>query len=101
MAAAPAPRPMPYEGRPDDHDPRPRQRVGAARTVTAIAPGVIETPFHHKFTPPAVLESFRSAIPLGLGKPEDVAWAAFYLVSQMGGYITGETMEVNGGQIMV
>lgn len=70
-------------------------------TVNAIAPGVIMTPFHEKYSTPEVLEQFKKQIPLGrLGSAEEVAWAALYLVSPMGSYVTGEVMEVNGGQLM-
>ncbi|PRX03429.1 UNVERIFIED_ORG: 3-oxoacyl-[acyl-carrier protein] reductase [Martelella mediterranea] len=69
--------------------------------VNAIAPGVIETPFHDD-TPDAVLEAALNAIPLGrLGVPEDCAWSFVFLASPtMSGYITGQIIDINGGQLM-
>ncbi|MCX7050567.1 MAG: 3-oxoacyl-ACP reductase FabG [Proteobacteria bacterium] len=69
-------------------------------TVNAIAPGFIDTDMTR-----AVDESVRAAwmsgIPLGrLGAPEDVAAAVLYLASPSGGYLTGQTLHVNGGLYM-
>ncbi len=67
--------------------------------VNAIAPGVIETPFHDKFSTPELLETFRKSIPLGrLGTPEECAGAILYLVSPLASYVTGQTIDINGGQ---
>lgn len=70
--------------------------------VNAVAPGVITTPFHERFSTPAMLESFRSTIPMNrLGSPEECAGAFVFLASeQMSGYMTGQILEVNGGQYM-
>lgn len=70
--------------------------------VNAVAPGVITTPFHDRFSTPAMLEAFRGTIPMSrLGAPEECAGAFVYLASeQMSGYVTGQIMEVNGGQYM-
>ena len=69
-------------------------------TVNAIAPGFIDTDMTR-----AVDEGVRTAwmtgIPLGrLGAPEDVAAAVLYLASPSGGYLTGQTLHVNGGLYM-
>ena len=67
--------------------------------VNAIAPGVIETPFHDKFSTPELLETFRKGIPLGrLGSSEECADAVLYLVSPLASYVTGQSIDVNGGQ---
>ncbi len=67
--------------------------------VNAIAPGVIETPFHDRFSTPELLETFRKSIPLGrLGTAEECADAILYLVSPMASYVTGQTIDINGGQ---
>jgi 3-oxoacyl-[acyl-carrier protein] reductase len=67
--------------------------------VNAIAPGVIETPFHDKFSTPELLETFRKSIPLGrLGTPDECAGAILYLVSPLASYVTGQTIDINGGQ---
>jgi 3-oxoacyl-[acyl-carrier protein] reductase len=67
--------------------------------VNAIAPGVIETPFHDKFSTPELLETLRKGIPLGrLGTSEECAGAVLYLVSPLASYITGQSIDINGGQ---
>jgi 3-oxoacyl-[acyl-carrier protein] reductase len=70
--------------------------------VNAVAPGVIMTPFQERFTTPEQLETFRKTIPMGrLGDPDECSGAFLYLASeQMSGYVTGQIIEVNGGQYM-
>ena len=69
--------------------------------VNAIAPGVIDTPFHEAFSTPDMLRNFVSTIPLGrLGTSAECATAIAFLVSPAASYIVGETIEVNGGQLM-
>jgi 3-oxoacyl-[acyl-carrier protein] reductase len=70
--------------------------------VNAVAPGVITTPFHDRFSTPAMLEAFKGTIPMNrLGAPEECAGAFVFLASgQMSGYVTGQILEVNGGQYM-
>jgi 3-oxoacyl-[acyl-carrier protein] reductase len=70
--------------------------------VNAVAPGVIITPFHERFSTPELLEQLRKGIPMGkLGAPEDCVGAFLFLASPgMSGYITGQTIEGNGGQLM-
>jgi len=66
-------------------------------TVNAIAPGQIERD-RGRITSPEHLEQLLQAIPLRrLGKPEDIAYAALFLASDKAGYITGATLDVNGG----
>ncbi len=72
-------------------------------TVNAISPGFIaDTPFHNTFTPENVQDivADKTLIKRG-GTPDEVAYAALYLVSQMGTYVTGEVMEINGGLYFV
>ncbi len=69
--------------------------------VNAVAPGVIDTPFHEVFSTPEMLRTFVSAIPLGrLGTSAECATTIAFLVSPAASYIVGETIEVNGGQLM-
>jgi 3-oxoacyl-[acyl-carrier protein] reductase len=69
--------------------------------VNAIAPGVILTPFHAA-TPPERKEAMRATVPMGrLGKAEDCVGAFLFLASnRMSGYVTGQVIHVNGGQLM-
>ena len=65
--------------------------------VNAIAPGVIETPMLSGYTDDD-LAALRERIPLArLGRAEDVANAAAFLVSDAAAYITGQVLAVNGG----
>ncbi len=68
--------------------------------VNAIAPGYIETPMTDVL-PDKVKEELRRLIPMErLGKPEDVAEAVLFLVSDASSYITGQVLNVNGGIYM-
>lgn len=70
-------------------------------TVNAIAPGVIWTRIHERGTNPDEYRALIDRIPLGRdGQPEDCVGAALLLCSHDGGYITGQTIEVNGGMSM-
>src|SRR5215510_5197849 len=70
--------------------------------VNAVSPGVILTPFQQRFSTPEVLEEIRKTIPLErLGTPEETVGAFLFLASdQLSGYVTGQVIEVNGGQLM-
>ncbi|MFZ7102146.1 MAG: SDR family NAD(P)-dependent oxidoreductase [Peptococcaceae bacterium] len=69
--------------------------------VNCIAPGIITTRFHEMYTSPEVRNQFHRNIPLGReGTPEETAGAAVFLATDLGNYVTGETVEVNGGLLM-
>jgi 3-oxoacyl-[acyl-carrier protein] reductase len=69
--------------------------------VNAVSPGVIDTRFHEVFSTPEMMRNFVSTIPLGrIGTPMECAKAITFLVSDAASYIVGETLEVNGGQMM-
>ncbi|WP_216636551.1 3-oxoacyl-ACP reductase FabG [Endozoicomonas ascidiicola] len=69
-------------------------------TVNAVAPGFIETDMTNEL-PEAQREFLLGQIPLArLGQPEEIAAAVLFLVSGPAGYITGETLHVNGGMYM-
>jgi 3-oxoacyl-[acyl-carrier protein] reductase len=69
-------------------------------TVNAIAPGFIETDMTASL-PEAVKEAMLSQVPLGRpGKPEDVAAAVAFLVSDAAAYVTGQVLHVSGGMFM-
>jgi 3-oxoacyl-[acyl-carrier protein] reductase len=70
--------------------------------VNAVSPGVIDTPFHKVFSTPEMMRNFVSAIPLGrVGKPLECANVIAFLASDAGSYVVGETVEVNGGLMML
>lgn len=79
-----------------------RELVADHIRVNAVAPGVIHTPLQDEFSTPAMLEAFKASIPMGrLGTAEECVGAFLYLASDlMSGYVTGQTIEVNGGQLM-
>lgn len=69
-------------------------------TVNAINPGRIDTPMIHD-VPDEVNQGYAARIPLGrLGTPQDIAGTIAYLCSDLGDYLTGTTIEVNGGLYM-
>lgn len=69
--------------------------------VNAIAPGVIDTAFHSA-TPPERMAAMLASVPMGrLGISEDcVGPLAFLASSAMSGYVTGQILHINGGQMM-
>ena len=77
-------------------------KAGAAHGVYAniVAPGPVETPMWQSVTqrqPPSALTS----VPLGrYGQPEDIAQAILFLSSPASNWITGTTLDVNGGMLM-
>jgi 3-oxoacyl-[acyl-carrier protein] reductase len=69
-------------------------------TVNVVAPGFIDTDMTRALDEKQV-QALRERIPLArLGSVADVAAAVVFLVSDAGGYITGETLNVNGGMLM-
>lgn len=70
-------------------------------TVNAVAPGFIDTDMTREL-PEESRATLQEQIPLGrLGDPNDIAAAVVYLASPAGGYMTGETLHVNGGMYMI
>jgi acetoacetyl-CoA reductase len=75
---------------------------GAAKgiTVNAIAPGYIDTDMV-RAVPPNVLEKIVARVPVGrLGQADEIARGVLFLVSDEGGFVTGSTLSINGGQHM-
>ncbi|PTW47197.1 MULTISPECIES: 3-oxoacyl-[acyl-carrier-protein] reductase [Rhodovulum] len=70
-------------------------------TVNCVAPGFIETAMTDKLTDEQK-SGILGAVPMGrMGTPEEIAAAVVYLASPEAGYVTGATVHVNGGMVMV
>ena len=78
------------------------QEVGSRGiTVNCVAPGFIDTEMTRSL-PEEYKNQLISKIPLGkLGSPNDIANAVAFLASENASYITGETLHINGGMLMV
>ena len=79
-----------------------RELAGESIRVNAVSPGVILTPFHERYSTPQMLETMRATVPMArLGFAEECAGTFIYLASDaLSGYVTGQIVEVNGGQLM-
>jgi 3-oxoacyl-[acyl-carrier protein] reductase len=70
--------------------------------VNGISPGVIDTPFHEVFSTPEMMATFVKMIPIGrVGTPRECATVIAFLASEAASYLVGETIEINGGQLML
>jgi 3-oxoacyl-[acyl-carrier protein] reductase len=79
-----------------------KEVVGDGIRVNAVSPGVITTPFHERYSTAAQLAAMQATIPMNrLGTAEECAGTFIYLASDaLSGYVTGQNIEVNGGQYM-
>lgn len=80
-----------------------RELASEGIRINAVAPGVIDTRIHTLYTAPQVMADFTAAIPMGrMARPEECAGAYLYLASEcLASFVTGQIIEVNGGQLMV
>ena len=77
-----------------------RELAGRNITVNAVAPGFIETDMTRGL-PEELRAAYQGQIPLGrFGSPEDVANMVIFLSQEGSGYVTGQTLHVNGGMYM-
>jgi 3-oxoacyl-[acyl-carrier protein] reductase len=79
-----------------------KELIGENIRVNGVAPGVIATAFHERYSTPEALDAMRKTIPAGrLGTAEDCVGAYLFLASEMlSSYVVGQILEVNGGQLM-
>jgi len=79
-----------------------KEVVGDGIRVNALSPGVITTPFHERYSTADQLKAMQATIPMNrLGGAEECAGTLLYLASDaLSGYVTGQVIEVNGGQYM-
>ncbi len=70
--------------------------------VNAVSPGTIATDFHERYSSKEKLEATKKSVPLKrLGTPNDCAPSYLFLASNaLSGYITGQVLEINGGQLI-
>jgi len=69
--------------------------------VNSVAPGVITTKYHDEYSTAEARQGFANNTPLKReGTPEEVAYGVLFLASDKASFITGETMEINGGILM-
>ncbi|ADB29419.1 short-chain dehydrogenase/reductase SDR [Kribbella flavida DSM 17836] len=70
--------------------------------VNAIAPGIISTPFHDRHTGAEQMRALLGTVPMGrAGTPHECVGTILFLASDaMSSYVTGQVIEVNGGQLM-
>jgi 3-oxoacyl-[acyl-carrier protein] reductase len=79
-----------------------KELVGDGIRVNAVAPGIIDTPIHDGHTSPELLAQLCAGIPMRrLGRADECAGAMLFLASdRLASYITGQTIEINGGLLM-
>ena len=78
------------------------QEVGSRSiTVNSIAPGFIETNMTAELSDDRKEDILRSISVGRLGKPDDIAGAVCFLASDKANYITGQTIHINGGMLMI
>ena len=70
--------------------------------VNALSPGVITTPFHDRYSTAEQLKAMQGMIPMNrLGAADECSGTLLFLASDaLSGYVTGQVIEVNGGQYM-
>jgi NAD(P)-dependent dehydrogenase (short-subunit alcohol dehydrogenase family) len=71
-------------------------------TVNAVCPGLIDTELTRENASPADLDTYARSFPIQrLGQPVEVADLICFLASDQAGYITGASLDINGGDLMV
>jgi 3-oxoacyl-[acyl-carrier protein] reductase len=80
-----------------------KEQIGAGIRINAVAPGIIDTPFHERYSTKAQMDAMIATIPQGRAAQADECVGAYlFLASEtLAGYITGQSIEVNGGQMML
>ena len=78
-----------------------REVANRGITANCISPGFISTPMTDVLTEKQLEEVSKMIPAQRFGAPEEIAAGALYLASNEGGYITGQTLHINGGMVMV
>ena len=79
-----------------------KEFAGDRIRVNAVSPGVIATPFHDRYSTAEQMDAMAKSVPMNrVGTPDDCVGAFLFLASEaLSGYVTGQVLEVNGGQLM-
>jgi NAD(P)-dependent dehydrogenase (short-subunit alcohol dehydrogenase family) len=78
-----------------------REYGGAGIRVNCVTPGLIATDINKGLIPEDKRQAILDGIPLGyIGAPDDVAGCVVFLASDLSGYCTGITLDVNGGMLI-
>jgi 3-oxoacyl-[acyl-carrier protein] reductase len=79
-----------------------KEWIGHGIRVNGVAPGVITTPFHERYSTAEQLAAMKATVPQGrLGVAQDCVGAYLFLACEsLSGYVIGQVIEVNGGQLM-
>lgn len=79
-----------------------KELIASNIRVNAVSPGTIATPFHERYSNAQQIEAMRQTIPMGsLGEADECTGAFLFLASDaLSGYMIGQILEVNGGQLM-
>ena len=79
-----------------------KEMAGYGVRVNGVSPGVINTPFHEQFSTPEMMKDYAKMIPLGrVGTPDEAAQVIVFLASEAAAFLCGETIEINGGMLML
>jgi NAD(P)-dependent dehydrogenase (short-subunit alcohol dehydrogenase family) len=79
-----------------------KEVAGLGITVNAVCPGLIDTDMVRDTIEPAAIERYAHSFPITrLGRPQEVASLVAFLCSQEAGYITGASLDINGGDLMI
>jgi len=80
-----------------------KEVVGDGIRVNAVSPGVIATPFHDRYSTADQMKAMQAMVPMNrIGTADECAGTFLYLASNAAsGYVTGQVIEINGGQYMV
>jgi 3-oxoacyl-[acyl-carrier protein] reductase len=79
-----------------------KEVIGSKIRINAVSPGVIDTPFHERYSSAEQMKAMVAGIPQGrAGSAEECVGAYLFLASeQLSSYVVGQVIEVNGGQLM-
>ncbi len=79
-----------------------KEVAGYGITVNAVCPGLIDTEMVRAVISPERADAYASSFPIErLGKPEEVAELVAFLASDRASYITGASLDINGGDLMI